>query len=245
MIEVLHHTFFSVPSVLPVWLESQNIKTRMEKYFAYILGENYKKTQAQVNREGTAVVRDLLSFVCMQECPKVFSKIAGVPKLLDIIRSLYWTIPGKDSDKNSAGGGQLLEAEVIEIRRAILNMTRILMQSSILNGTWRNDRSWGDIQVKIPVSMLHAVYKSLWNEFENDTYSSIFCTANHNSKSRFWTDCCRVLLQLYAKCLNEMTTKSHGSQRRLHFLGKRAHYKTYIISKKINRWNRYLALKQM
>ena len=83
----------------------------------------------------------------LQESPRVFSQLLGVPKLLDVIKANYWTLAGPDSDKLPAGGGKLSEAEIVELRRAVLHTTRILMQHSILSGTWRSERSWADIQV--------------------------------------------------------------------------------------------------
>ena len=77
----------------------------------------------------------------------MFSQLLGVPKLLDVIKAYYWTLGGPDSDKVPAGGGKLSEAEIVELRRAVLHTTRILMQHSILSGTWRSERSWADIQV--------------------------------------------------------------------------------------------------
>ena len=77
----------------------------------------------------------------------MFSNLMGVPRLLDVIRAHYWTTPGQDSEKLPAGEGRLSEAELMEIRRGLLNITRVLMQHSILHGTWRSERSWGDIQV--------------------------------------------------------------------------------------------------
>lgn len=86
--------------------------------------------------------------VTLQECPKVHSKRMGVPRLLDIVRTHYWTTSGPESEKPAAGEGRLSEVELIEIRRGLLNITKILMQHSIMNGTWRSERSWGDIQAR-------------------------------------------------------------------------------------------------
>ena len=77
----------------------------------------------------------------------MFSQRLGVPRLLDVVRAYYFTSPLPDSEKQRAGEGRLTGAEIVELRRSILNITRILMQHSVLNGTWRSERSWGDVQV--------------------------------------------------------------------------------------------------
>ena len=64
-----------------------------------------------------------------------------------MIKASYWIEPSRDCEKPAAGGGNFSEAEIIEIRRSLLQIARVVMQHSILNGTWRSERSWADIQV--------------------------------------------------------------------------------------------------